>query len=514
MGKKKGAVAKNRARQQRTKSPGPPEPTSSSLVAIDGPIVHKDGQRVHKGLANLGNTCFMNSIMQCLNVSLPFSDELLGMLAEGLDGLGGSLCKLFRGIREVDDDKGAKGVYNPKAFREELISKFPWYRTKEQQDAHEFLRTMLGSIADELEEAERAKAKAKDEGDSPTATDATRQCGHCISRNFRGHLCAATLCWECSKVSLRLDPFLDLSLDLPFLAGQAVGAMGVTAAAASDALPPPEEEDSAEGDIERAEESRQVKKDGRKRASRSEAATKSCAGHKKVSKPLAPTVVQSPQGVWALRHYVPTFQEFRERVRTLMGRIVVQPLHNADSSLAGEGPPDAETREESEAEVPSMEIELSRSSKKSAPAWGFWWSETKLEENVFVINTISEDTPLGKWNLKCRATGDDEHVICVGDELVEVNGETGMREMRKSLKSDCVKLCFKHGSARIAGEAVMGAYRGESDGETDQERRAEQNARREQLRQAFCRSAKRCHEALPEFLREVFGPEKVQAPAA
>jgi len=498
MGKKKGAAAKARARQQRTKSPGLPELTFSSLVPIDGPIVHRDGQRVHKGLTNLGNTCFMNSIMQCLNVSLPFSDELLGMLAEGLDGLGGSLCKLFRGIREVDDDKGAKGVYNPKPFREELISKFPWYRTKEQQDAHELLRTVLGSIADELEEAEKAKA----EEDAPPSTNATRRCGHCVSRNFRGHLCAATLCWECSKVSLRLDPFLDLSLDLPSLAGQAVGAMGVTAATASGAPPAPEEEDPAEGDVESAEESRQAKKDRKKRASKAEAAAK-----KKASKPQVPTAVQAPQGVWASRQDVPTSQEFRERVQTLVGRIIVRALQKADPSFAETGAPEGETQADAEEEVPTVEIELSRSSKRSAPAWGFKWSEAKLEEEVFVINAISEDTPLDKWNLKCRAMGDDERVICVGDMLVEVNGETSMKEMRKSLKSvDRVQLCFKRGSATAAGEAVRGGCRGESDGEA--ERRAEQATRREQLRQEFCNSATKCHEALPEFLREIFGPEK------
>mmetsp|Transcript_57745 Transcript_57745/g.114560 ORF Transcript_57745/g.114560 Transcript_57745/m.114560 type:complete len:781 (-) Transcript_57745:155-2497(-) len=502
MGKKKGAAAKARSRQQRTRSPGSPKQTSSSpMVAINGAIVHKDGQRVHKGLANLGNTCFMNSIMQCLNVSLPFSDELLGMLAEGLDGLGGSLCKVFRGIREIDDDKSSKVVYNPKPFREELISKFPWYRTKEQQDAHELLRTVLGSIADELEEAEKA-AKVKDEENVPPASEVTQRCGHCVSRNFRGHLCAATLCWECSKVSLRLDPFLDLSLDLPSLAGRAIGAMGVTAATASGAPPPPEQEDPAEGDAESEKEKRYAKKEGNKRVSKAEAAAK-----KKASKPQVPSVVKAPHGVWAGRQDVPTSQEFRERVRTLVGRIIIRALEKADSSPAEECPPHAETQAEAEPEVPTVEIELSRPSKKSAPAWGFRWSETKLEEEVFVISAISEDTPLEKWNLKCRALGDNERVICVGDELVEVNGETNMKEMRKSLKSvDRVQLCFKRGSARTAGEAARGGCRGESDDEA--ERRAEEAAKREQLRKDFCDRATQCHEALPEFLREIFGPEK------
>jgi len=158
---------------------------------------------------------------------------------------------------------------------------------------------------------------------------------------------------------LRLDPFLDLSLDLPSLAGQAVGAMGVTAAAASGASPPPEDEDPEEGDVESAEDSRQGKKDRKKRASRAEGAAK-----KKASKLQVPTAMHAPKGVWASRQDVPTSQEFRERVRMLVGRIVVRALQKADPSLAEVEAPDAETQADSEAEVPTVEIELSRSSKK------------------------------------------------------------------------------------------------------------------------------------------------------
>ena len=78
------------------------------------------------GIPNIGNTCFMNTVsdtqgprasaiacrlprrppscdcafrlrLQCLNACLPFSDDLLAM--KDLDGLAGTLCGVFQGIR-------------------------------------------------------------------------------------------------------------------------------------------------------------------------------------------------------------------------------------------------------------------------------------------------------------------------------------------------------------------------------------------------------------------------------
>lgn len=494
MGKKKGAIAaKARARrEQRNRSPRSLSPDCSTS-APQGPIVPADGQRVHRGLSNLGNTCFLNSIVQCLNVSLPFSDELMRLLADGLDGISGSLCAVFRGIRMLEDTQGSKAPFSPKPLREELISRFPWYRGKEQHDAHELLRTLLGSIADEPTVSERSKAKeqAAAAGGKPMMPGSFGSCGHCVSRSFRGHLCAATLCWGCSKVSLRLDPFLDISLDLPSLAGQSVGALGLTSAMASG-NPAPQHGDGAAP--ESADERSKQEGKERKRRAKSEALA-DAAKAKPAAEPKAPKATRPPTGVWAARNDSLDSEEYRARISTLIGRIVVRALRKGSPTEPGTA---------AEADGPSVEIELSRQSKKCTPQWGFKWSEKMLDAGSFVLSAISEDSPLEKWNIKRRAMGDEELAICVGDRLVEVNGQADPKDMRKALKSeDKVVLQFVRSKSNTS--ASLGKSCEESDGEAD--RQAALAAARERSRQLFCDSAARCHEALPSSLREIFGPE-------
>jgi len=508
MGKKKGAAAvKARARRERHRSPRSHSPAACSVPASSsGPIVPSDGQRVRRGLQNLGNTCFMNSIVQCLNVSLPFSDELMGLLAEGLEGVSRSLCGVFRGIRGVDESGAwsGKGACCPKPLREELIAKFPWYKGKEQQDAHELLRTLLGSISDESTKSERGRGEEDGDG---------KCCSHCVSRSFRGYLCAATLCWSCSQVSLRLDPFLDLSLELPSLAGQTVGALGVTAAMSSGEPTAPG--DCGAGAAGSADE-RSSKHERKERRKRGQAVTKPA----KAKGPAGPKAAPGPRGVWAARGEA---EELRQTTRALVHRLIVRALRKgaegAEDVECPEGAEGAEGAEAAEEEAkveepqravetlnaPIAEIELTRQSKKASEKWGFKWSEAKLQDGIFVLSGIGEETPLEKWNLKCRAMGDDESAICVGDRLIEVNGVSEFKEMRKNLRSeDKVALRFARGGP--AQTSKLGESRDESDEATD--RRAARAAAREKLRHEFCNTAAQRHAELPEPLREIFGPEQ------
>jgi len=235
---KKGAQRRAQERRNRQRSPSPAK-TASRCTEIVGP----SGNRLKNGLVNLGNTCFMNSILQCLNVSAPFSDTFLRLSSRGLDGVSGGVCGAFRGVRGLEGN-------SPKQLFAQLTSRFPWYQGRQMHDAHEFLRTILGSISDETPLDDRFEAQVEDPDRVSTKVGPNmpaNDCEKCVWESFRGQLCAATLCWRCHKVSIQLEPFLDLSLELPIASEQMVAPLGVRSPGcltlAKDILDEEEEED-------------------------------------------------------------------------------------------------------------------------------------------------------------------------------------------------------------------------------------------------------------------------------
>jgi len=159
---------------------------------------------------------------------------------------------------------------------------------------------------------------------------------------------------------------------------------------------------------------------------------------------------------------------------------------------------------------PFVEIELARRSKNS-PAWGFKWSESMFKDNgTSVLCGIAEDSVLDKWNLKCRAKGDDDLAVCIGDRLVEVNGETSHDEMTKIMRfEDRLTLRFARSTAKLKGS--LGPVCDASD--DTEEREAESAAAKEQMRRQICEAASHCLAELPEELRMIFGLDAPRGPA-
>lgn len=487
MGKKKGAVAaKARAKREAKQSPNSPRQTGAVAAALNGGIVRPDGCRVHRGLQNLGNTCYMNSIVQCLNASFPFSDEVLAAAPPSAGGMCSSLSTTFRGIRGLDGD--SKGTsYNPQPLRQQVVTAFPWFRGKEQHDAHEFLRTLLGAVSDEFEESAKAAAKSSGSNGVTSGSNGAVALQDLVTSNFGGRFCAATLCWGCSRLSLRLDPFSDLQLHLPTLAGQHVAAMGVSAAAISGELAVPADDPPADSESDSG--GRKKKRKGGRRKD---------APSPKVAPKAAPKAQPKLGGVWGAAR---DREELLENTRAYMLAFWVRLLRRRGELDAEEG----EAAEPPE-ELEEFAVELARK-KAEHPQWGFRWSEAKCEDSQFVLVSVVEDTPLDKWNFKRRTMGEMDKVVCAGDRLSAVNDKTDYAEMSKLLRNaDKVTLTFgrpKHGAAVKADQ--LGPSCPESDGE--QERKQQEAANKEQRRKDFCSSAERVFEALPPELRELFGAE-------
>ncbi|CAH8368137.1 unnamed protein product [Eruca vesicaria subsp. sativa] len=174
-------------------------------AAVTSGVEARDGYVV-RGLVNLGNTCFFNSIMQNL-LSL---DQLRShFLKEDVSGVGlplaSSLRKLFA---ETKPEAGLKSVINPRAFFATFCAKAPQFRGYDQHDSHELLRCLLDSLSTEESAWRKRRGGVSDNDEKSTIT--------LVDSVFGGETSSIVSCIECGHSSKVYEPFLDLSLPVPF----------------------------------------------------------------------------------------------------------------------------------------------------------------------------------------------------------------------------------------------------------------------------------------------------------
>ncbi|XP_015359589.1 ubiquitin carboxyl-terminal hydrolase 36 isoform X1 [Marmota marmota marmota] len=157
--------------------------------------------RVGAGLHNLGNTCFLNSTIQCLTYTPPLANYLLSK-EHARNCHHGSFCMLCVMQNHIVQAFANSGnAIKPISFIRDLKKIARHFRFGNQEDAHEFLRYTIDAMQ---------KACLNGCAKLDRQTQATTL----VHQIFGGYLRSRVKCAVCKSVSDTYDPYLDIALEI------------------------------------------------------------------------------------------------------------------------------------------------------------------------------------------------------------------------------------------------------------------------------------------------------------
>ncbi|XP_023008156.1 ubiquitin carboxyl-terminal hydrolase 32 isoform X4 [Maylandia zebra] len=180
------------------------------------------------GLSNLGNTCFMNSSIQCVSNTKPLTDYFLsGRHLYELNrtnpiGMRGHMAKCY-GDLVMELWSGTQKNVAPLKLRWTIAKYAPRFNGFQQQDSQELLAFLLDGLHEDLNRVhEKPYVELKDSDGRPDWEVASEAWENHLRRNrsivvdlFHGQLKSQVKCKTCGHISARFDPFNFLSLPLP-----------------------------------------------------------------------------------------------------------------------------------------------------------------------------------------------------------------------------------------------------------------------------------------------------------
>ncbi|XP_014473144.1 PREDICTED: ubiquitin carboxyl-terminal hydrolase 20 isoform X3 [Dinoponera quadriceps] len=219
-------------RQQRNRRPDE-EGSPTNRSARNRLQAYRDERCGLNGLRNIGNTCFMNSVIQCLSNTRPLleyllNEQYLSDINTSTSSMKGALIKAFSQVIHELWEVGGDHVVNTTSLKSQIQRFAPRFMGYSQQDAQEFLRYLLEGLH---EDVNRVTTKlAPIHGDIPDSYSETQKAVESWKRYLRsedsmivdvfvGQLRSSLHCTSCDHVSVTLDPFWDLSLPIPARSG-------------------------------------------------------------------------------------------------------------------------------------------------------------------------------------------------------------------------------------------------------------------------------------------------------
>lgn len=189
------------------------------------------------GLRNLGNTCFLNSSLQCLSATIPLTDYFLGydyrseINQHNVLGTGGKLATAYAELMKElwlqaapvsGYTKISARVVKPTRFKSSLESFAPQFLGTSQHDAQELLSFLLDGIHEDLNRIpKKPYIEDRDCDGTHDERDAIEAWKNYLRRDkslvvdiFQGQLRNTLTCLTCRHVNVRFEPFMYLSLPL------------------------------------------------------------------------------------------------------------------------------------------------------------------------------------------------------------------------------------------------------------------------------------------------------------
>ncbi|XP_033619827.1 ubiquitin carboxyl-terminal hydrolase 35 [Fukomys damarensis] len=160
------------------------------------------------GLINLGNTCYVNSILQALFMASDFRHCVLRLTENNSQPLMTKLQWLFAFL-----EHSQRPAISPENFLS--ASWTPWFSPGTQQDCSEYLKYLLDRLHEEEKTGTRICQKLRQSSLPSPTEEYPSVSSTSVEKMFGGKLVTRICCLHCLNVSSHEEAFTDLSLAFP-----------------------------------------------------------------------------------------------------------------------------------------------------------------------------------------------------------------------------------------------------------------------------------------------------------